>query len=143
MEQELFMPTIEALRGNTDEQPAVLLLQNGQKIVKDAKVFISVAKMVKKVSFIFEFLPIVMLLVTMALFVKAIRPTLTEIVKLPIRVASGEAATGAGRQVVGNALSRVRAEGLATLCTLGVLSVLTIRVVAGARMRSSSRRSTR
>ena len=54
MGKELFMPTMEALRGNTDEQPVVLLMENGQKIVKDAKVFLSVAKMLKKVDFIFE-----------------------------------------------------------------------------------------
>ena len=126
MGKGLFLPTIEALRGNTDEQPVVMLLQNGQKIVKDAKVFVSVAKMFKKVNFIFDVLPIILLFVTMVLFVLAIRPTLTEIVKLPIRVASGAAGTGAGRQVVKNALGRVVAELLATLCTIGVLVVLTL-----------------
>jgi hypothetical protein len=126
MGKELFMPTMEALRGNTDEQPVVLLMENGQKIVKDAKVFLSVAKMLKKVDFIFEILPIVLMLVTMVLFVLAIKPTLIEIVKLPIRVASGEATGNAGREVVGNALRRIKAEALAALCTLGVLAVLTI-----------------
>jgi hypothetical protein len=126
MGKELFMPTIEALRGNTDEQPLVMLMQNGQKIVKDAKVFLSVAKMFKKVNFIFDVLPIILLFVTMILFVLAIRPTLIEIVKLPIRVASGEAGSGAGREVVKNALGRVKSELLATLCTIGVLVVLTL-----------------
>nr|HEX4313960.1 hypothetical protein [Kofleriaceae bacterium] len=124
MGKELFLPTIEALRGNTDEQPAVLLLQNGQKIVKDAQVFVSVAKMFKQVSFVFDVLPLILLLVTMVLFVLAIRPTLVEIIKLPIRAASGE--VGVGRATVANAIGRVRSEFLATACTIGVLAVLTI-----------------
>ena len=57
------------------------------RVVKDAKVFMSVAKMFKKISFIFEVLPIILLLVTMVLFLLALRPTLVEIVKLPIMAA--------------------------------------------------------
>src|SRR5262249_61389367 len=107
--------TREQLRNNADEQPTVALLENGQKIVKDAKVFVSVAKMFKKIDFIFKILPLILFGVTMILFGLAIRPTLTEIVKLPMRAASGEA--GVAGDVTKRAMKRVYGELLATLCT--------------------------
>jgi len=58
------------------------------------------------------------------LFVLAIRPTLTEIIRLPARAAAGQG--GVGREVVARSLQRVKGELLATLCTLGVLTLLTI-----------------
>ena len=122
--RELFAPTLEALDGKSDEQPAALLIENGQKIVKKASVFKSVAGMFKKVSFIFGVLPIVLLGVTMILFVIAIKPTLMEIINLPATAASGTA--GAGSGVVKRAMRRVGGEMLATLCTLGVLVVLSL-----------------
>ena len=123
MGRELVAPTLEQLQGNSEEQPSVTLLENGQKIVKDAKVFVSVAKMFKKLDFVFKVLPIILFGVTMILFGLAIRPTLTEIIKLPILAASGKA--GVGRDTTKKAMSRVSGELLATLCTLGVLAVLT------------------
>ena len=123
MGKELFVPTLEQLRGNSDEQPSVLLIQNGQKIIKDAKVFVSVAKMFKKVDFIFKILPILLFGVTMVLFGLAIRPTLTEIIKLPMRAARGE--IGVGREVTKLAMRRVSGEVLATTCTIGVLAAIT------------------
>jgi hypothetical protein len=124
MGKELFVPTLMALEGNSEEQPAVLLIENGMKVVEDAKVFMSVAKMFKKIDFVFSVLPIVLFFVTMVLFALAIRPTLTEIIKLPMRAASGEA--GIGRETTRNAIKRVWSELLATLCTVGVLTVLTL-----------------
>ena len=124
MGKELFLPTLEQMRNSPDEQPSVQLLNNGVKIVQDAKVFLSIAKMFKKVDFIFGVLPIVLTLLTLVLFVLAIRPTLTEIIKLPALAASGQA--GVGKEVVGNSLRRVRGELLASIGTIGVLVVLTM-----------------
>jgi hypothetical protein len=101
-----------------------LLLENGQKVIKSAKVFVGVAKMVKKLDWLFAILPVVLFAVTMLLFALAIRPTLTEIIKLPIRAAGGEA--GVGREVTRKAMRRVRGELLASVCTIGVLAVLTL-----------------
>jgi hypothetical protein len=128
MGKELFAPTLAQLQGNSDEQPVAVLIENGKKIVKDANVFVTVAKAFKKLDVVFGILPTVLLLVTMVLFVLAIRTTLTAIVKLPIDAAAGKAP--AGKQVVAGALRRVGGELLATLCTLGVLVVLTL--IAGA-----------
>jgi hypothetical protein len=124
MGKELFVPTLMALEGNSEEQPAVLLIENGMKVVEDAKVFMSIAKMFKKIDVVFSVLPIVLFCVTMLLFALAVRPTLTEIIKLPMRAASGEA--GAGKATTRNALRRVWGELLATLCTVGVLTLLTL-----------------
>jgi hypothetical protein len=124
MGKELFVPTLEQLQGNSDEQPSVRLLENGQKIIKDAKVFVSVAKMFKKIDFVFKILPILLFGVTMVLFGLAIKPTLTEIIKLPLRAASGEG--GVGRDVTRKAMRRVWGELLATACTIGVLAGLTL-----------------
>jgi hypothetical protein len=124
MGKELFAPTLEQLSGNSDEQPAVALLGNGMQIVKDAKVFLDIAKMVKKIDFILGALPIILMVVTLVLFILAIKPTLIEIIKLPAAAASG--ASGVGKDVVANSARRVVGELKATLCTLGVLALLTI-----------------
>ncbi|MEO8698838.1 MAG: hypothetical protein ABI867_02310 [Kofleriaceae bacterium] len=123
--KELFGPTLEQMRNHPDEQPSVLLLENGQRLVKDAQVFLTVKKAIKSVDFLFGALPIVLMLVTMILFVLAIKPTLTEIVKLPA-TAAANANGSVGREVVANSLRRVKGELLASLCTLGVLSVITL-----------------
>ncbi len=124
MGKELFVPTLQQLQGNSDEQPSVLILENGQKLIQSAHVFVAIAKMFKKLDFVFKILPIVLFGVTMILFGLAIKPTLTEIIKLPMRAASGEA--GVGREVTRGALRRVWGELQATLCTIGVLAVLTL-----------------
>jgi len=124
MGKELFVPTLRQLQGSSDEQPSVLLIQNGKKIVQKAEVFISVAKMFKKLDFIFGILPIVLFAVSMVLFGLAIRPTLQEIIALPARAAAGEA--GVGRDVTKRALGRIVGELKAALCTIGVLAVITL-----------------
>lgn len=123
MGKELFVPTLEQLQ-SSDEQPAVLLLENGKKIVASAQVFVTVGKTLKRLDFLFQLLPVVLFGVTMLLFGLAIRPTLTEIIKLPMRAAAGE--QGVGREVTRRVLQRVWGELRATLCTIGVLAVLTL-----------------
>ncbi|HEY5936710.1 MAG TPA: hypothetical protein VIU61_18805, partial [Kofleriaceae bacterium] len=54
--KELFLPTIEQMRNNPEEQPAVLLIENGMRVVDQARVFMSIAKMFKKVDFLFGIL---------------------------------------------------------------------------------------
>jgi hypothetical protein len=122
--KELFVPTLEQIKANPDEQPAVLLLENGTKVVKDATVFVRVANLFKKVSFVFEIVPLVLLAMTLLLFLLALRPTLTEIIKLPALAAQG--AYGAGREVVKRSLKRVGTELVATVCTIGVLFAITL-----------------
>lgn len=124
MGKELFLPTIEQFRNAPDEQPSVALLGNGIKVVQDAKVFVSIAKMFKKVDFIFKMLPVILTLLTLVLFVLAIRPTLTQIIKLPAMAASGQA--GVGKEVVANSMKRVRGEMFASLGVIAALVALTL-----------------
>jgi hypothetical protein len=124
MGRELFMPTLRALEGNSDEQPAVLILQNGQKVIKKAQVFVAMAKTFKSVSWVFGYISIILFLLTMVLFAKAIKPTLTEIIKLPARAAAGHA--GVGRDVTKQAMRRIWGEMLASICTIGVLVGITL-----------------
>jgi hypothetical protein len=126
--QVLFGPTLEQLQGDSDEQPVAILIENGKNLVKDADVFVTVANAFKKLDFVFGALPTILLIVTMLLFVLAMRPTLTEIVKLPLAAASG--ANTSGKRVVVGALRRVGGEMVATICTIVVLVVLTL--LAGA-----------
>ncbi|MBA2539029.1 MAG: hypothetical protein H0V17_05290 [Deltaproteobacteria bacterium] len=122
--KELFAPTLEAMRKHPEEQPAVLILENGLKIVQDAKVFLTIKNMIKKVDFIFGMIPIILTLVTLILFVLAVKPTLVEIIKLPAAAAAG--ASTAGQDVVKRSIRRVIGELKATICTIGVLVVLTL-----------------
>ena len=123
MGKELFGPTLQQLDSDSDAQPMAILIENGQKVIKDADVFVQIAKGFKKLDVVFGILPTLMLLLTMVLFILAIKPTLIEIVRLPIEAAQGRAQ---GKAVVKRALRRIGGELLATLCTLGVLIVLTI-----------------
>lgn len=125
--KDLFGPTLRSLSSSSageGEQPIVALLDNGQKLMSQAKVFTSIAKTVKKMDSVFAAIPIVLLCVTMLLFVLALRPTLTEIIKMPGNVAAGEAA--AGKAAVKNAGKRVVGEVWATLSTIGVLIGLSL-----------------
>ena len=124
--KQLFAPTLNGLQNDGDEQPAAVLLENGKKLIKDGGVFVSIANAFKKLDIVFAILPTILLLVTMILFVVAIKPTLVEIVKLPMTAGAGGGEPGVGRGVVTRALRRVGGELLATLCTLGVLVVLTL-----------------
>src|SRR5262249_8856289 len=120
---QLLAPTLYQLQ-NSDEQPTVALLENGQKLIKDAQVFVTIAKTFKQLDWVFGLIPTVLLIVTMVLFLLALKPTLMEIIKLPATVASGEAAGGA--HVVKRALLRVFNEVKATLCTILMLFLLTV-----------------
>ncbi len=124
MGKELFAPTIKEMREHPDRQPVEIILENGQRVLKDAKVFLSIKNMIKKVDFVFGMIPIILTLVTLILFVLAIRPTLMAIIKMPAEVAAGRA--GAGSDVVKQSGRRVIGELKATICTVGVLVVLTI-----------------
>ncbi|MCE9572130.1 MAG: hypothetical protein K8W52_03130 [Deltaproteobacteria bacterium] len=124
MGKELFAPTLEQLTGKSDDQPSVALIANGQKVIKDAMVFVRVAKLLKKIDFIIAAIPMILLFVTIILFALAIKPTLVEIIKLPAAAASGK--DGASKEVVGKAMKRVKGELLASLCALGVLFVLSL-----------------
>lgn len=109
--KELFVPTLMAIDGRSDAQPAVSLIDNGTRIVADAKIFASVARMVNKLDGAFATLPITLFVVTLVLFALAIRPTLTAII---------------AAETTDSAMRQARGHALATACTVGVLAVLAV-----------------
>jgi hypothetical protein len=115
----LIEPTLMQLDGSSDEPLPVLLLENIQTLQKDLTVFQTVATFFKGISGVFGYVPVVLSLVTVSVFLLGLRQTLTDIVRLPIAAAAGEA--GAARRVVGATLRRV---GRELLVTLGVMLVL-------------------
>jgi hypothetical protein len=121
---QLLAPTLYQLQDNSDDQPTVALIENGQRLIADAHVFVTIASLFKKLDWVFALIPTVLLLVTMLLFVLALRPTLMEIIRLPATVASGE--VSGGGHVVRGALVRVWNEVKATLCTIAALFALTV-----------------
>jgi len=124
MGKELFAPTLKEMREHPDKQPVEIILENGQRVLKDAEVFLSIKNMIKKVDWVFGMIPIILTIVTLLLFVLAIRPTLMEIIKMPAQAAAGNAA--AGKDIVKKSGMRVIGELKATICTIGVLVVLTL-----------------
>lgn len=123
MAKQLFGPTLRSLDEGGDQQPAAVLLENGGKLIQDAKSFVRVAKVFKKVDFAFALLPIVLLGVTLLIFILAIKPTLVEIITMPARMAAGTQTSAMA--TVKLALRRLGGEVGATACTLVVLFVLT------------------
>jgi hypothetical protein len=115
----LIEPTLMQLDGSSDEPLPVLLLENIQRLQKDLTVFQTVATFFKGISGVFGYVPVVLSLVTVTVFLLGLRQTLTDIVRLPIAAATGEA--GAARRVVGATLRRV---GRELVVTLGVMVVL-------------------
>ncbi|MBL0219538.1 MAG: hypothetical protein IPQ07_37440 [Myxococcales bacterium] len=89
------MPTVEEIRNSPDEQPERVAARERPQDRRDAKVFLSIAKMFKKVEFVFA-VPLIILIRVAQLFVLVIGPRLTEIIKLLARASSGEA--GGGRR---------------------------------------------
>lgn len=118
---QLIQPTLDQL-SSSDEPVPVALLQNVQKIAKDAEPFLTAAKWFKGMLWIFDYLPLVMTTVAIFLFLVGAKPMLVELIKLPGRAASGENTEG----VVKEAFRKVWRELLATLCLIVLLVVVTL-----------------
>jgi hypothetical protein len=117
-------PTLAQLEGSSDEPLPVMLLQNVQKFKEDFTIFQSVANFFKGISWIFGYVPIVLSLVTVALFLVGLRPTLTDIVKLPQRAAEGE--SGVAGRVTKATLRRVGWEFVTTIVIMFLLMFVMI-----------------
>jgi hypothetical protein len=111
-------PTIADLEGGDGDEPMpVVLVENIAKSVAGlstiSETFLSVAKFLKSVNWIFGYLPMILTLMAVLLFLKGMQPMLREIVVLPARAASGE--RGAARRVLKSVFGRIWRELLATL----------------------------
>jgi hypothetical protein len=120
----LVQPTLAQLAGGSDEMPVVLLLENAKHLKQELGVFLAMAKFFKSISFLFEYIPIVMTAIAVVSFAVAAKPTLTQIVKLPMLAAGGE--SGAGARVVKDTFKRIARELVATLILIVFLVVVTL-----------------
>ncbi len=118
---QLIQPTLDQLSSSEESVP-VALLENVQKIAKDAQPFLAAAKWFKGMLWIFDYLPLVMTTMAIFLFLVGAKPMLVELIKLPGRAAAGENTEG----VVKEAFRKVGRELLATLCLIVLLAVVTL-----------------
>lgn len=123
----LIEPTLAALDANSEDPLPVMLLNNVTRFANELKVFGTVARFFKRLDWAFGYVPVILSFVTVAVFMSGLRPTLTAIVQLPLRAASGE--QGVAREVAVATLKRVGRELLATLAIMVVLVV--VMVTAG------------
>jgi len=115
-------PLAQVASGEEDSLP-LAIIQNIQRINEDITIFKTIARQFEGVFAMFGYLPIVLTVVAVVLFVLSIKPVIMEIVSLPGRVASGQANA---KEVVKQVFRAVGRELLATLCLIGVLIFTTI-----------------
>lgn len=120
----LIEPTLASLTGESDEPVMAQMLANAQQFKNSFSVFTSIARLFKKLDWLFGVLPILLIGLAVILFAKVAGPTLAEVVKLPDRAASG--ARGVVKQTVKLTLRNVWAEAKATFATVGVLLVMAL-----------------
>ena len=118
---KLIEPSLHRLaQGDTDF--VVVLLENLKSVKGDIQVIVAIAKAMKAFDGLLAWIPIVLTVVAVVTFALSAKDTLLAIVRLPETAASG----GSARDVVRLVLRRVKGELFATLCLVGVLTVLTI-----------------
>jgi hypothetical protein len=132
---QVIKPTLDQLAsGDTDDPMPVALVDNVARFAKGAKdmapTFKKVATFLKDVSFLTEYVPMILTLVTVALFILGARPLIKEILEVPARAASGE--RDVGKVVLKSVMRRVFRELIVTIILAGMLLVLTL--VAGVAM---------
>lgn len=115
-------PLAQVASGEQDSLP-LAIIENIQRINEDITVFKTIARQFEGVFALFGYLPIVLTVVAVVLFILSIKPVIMEIVSLPGRVASGQADA---KTVVKQVFRAVGRELLATLCLIGVLIFTTI-----------------
>ncbi|MBL8943922.1 MAG: hypothetical protein JNK45_12280, partial [Myxococcales bacterium] len=86
-------PLAQVAAGEQDSLP-MAILDNVSKINEDITIFKTIARQFEGVFAMFGYLPIVLTVVAVVLFVLSIKPVILEIVALPGRVAAGEARAG-------------------------------------------------
>ena len=115
-------PLAQVASGEQDSLP-LAILDNVSRLNEDITVFKTIARQFEGVFAMFGYLPIVLTVVAVVLFLLSIKPVIVQIVAMPGRVASGEAQASA---VIKDVFRTIGREVLATLCLIGGLIVVTI-----------------
>src|SRR5262249_11113654 len=103
--------------GEVEDVPGALLA-NLASLKSDIDAFRAIGRSFKAISWVFAYIPIVLSLVTVLLFVLSIKGLLREIVLMPERVVRGEATAS---QVLGVVARAIGWEVVITLCMLLIL----------------------
>lgn len=116
---QLIQPTLDQLLGSDDPVP-VALLENVKTIVKDAKPFVTVAQWFKGITWIFEYVPIVMTAIAVLVFILGARPIVSELIKLPAKAAEGADASEVVKEAFRKVGREFMAAGMMILCLIVV-----------------------
>lgn len=115
-------PLAQVASGEQDSLP-MAILDNVSRINEDITIFKNIARQFEGVFAMFGYLPIVLTVVAVVLFILSIKPVIVEIAGMPGRVAAGEIR---GADVIKQVFRTIGRELLATLCLIGALVVVTI-----------------
>lgn len=115
-------PLAQVASGEQDNLP-LAIIDNISRINEDITVFKTIARQFEGVFAMFGYLPIVLTIVAVVLFLLSLKPVITDIAAMPGKVASGEAKAG---DVIKAVFRNIGRELLATLCLIGALIVVTI-----------------
>jgi hypothetical protein len=117
----MMKPLEDVMSGKTDDL-GFALLQNAAHFKKEVTVFMDCYKFYKSVQWILAYVPIALIAVAVLLFLLTIKDLIRDVIRVPDKVMKGEMKETEVFPFVGR---RVKGETIATLCTLGVLLVLT------------------
>ncbi len=119
----LLLVPLEEVSTEKQDSLGVAILENAGKFKEDFDALQKVANGLKGVDWLFGYVAPALTLLAVLLFVLNVKVVVVEILRLPDRAMRGEIPAAA---VVGGVMKRVGGEIVATLCTLGVLVVLTV-----------------
>jgi hypothetical protein len=118
---QLIQPTLDHITEGEDPMP-VPLLENAKKVAKDAQPFINIAKALKGIQWITDYIPIITTLIAVLLFALGAKPVIKELIALPGRAAEG----GDPKVIVKNAFQFVGREVVAALGLIAFLIIVTL-----------------
>lgn len=118
----LMLKPLEDVTVGKSDDLSLAVLQNAAQFKKDVVVFMDIYKFYKNINWIMAYVPMALIVLAVALFLLSIKDLIKDVLKIPERVMKGELKETDVFIFVGK---RVKGETIATVCTLGILLVLT------------------
>lgn len=119
----LMLKPLEDVTVGKSDDLSLAVLQNASHFKKEVTVFMDVFKFYKSVHGVLAYVPMALIILAVVLFLVSIKDLIKDVLKIPERVMKGELKETDVFLFVGK---RVKGETIATVCTLGVLLLLTI-----------------
>ena len=124
----LVEPTLTQLSGDTEDPMPVVLLENvtrlGKSMAGQVETFKSLANFFRDISWILEYVPTVLLSVTVILFAVSAKPVVVSLAQMPGKVAAGDSSHA--KTILADAFKFVGREFLAAFCLIAFLIVVTM-----------------